>query len=219
MQAAKSPPYRIQTPRLLLRCWDPADVRNLLRAIAANIDHLSPWMPWVASEPEPLPAKLKKLRDWRARFDQDREYFYGIFLREDSIENEVIGAIGRHSRIGDGAAEIGYWIDQNHIRQGLMTEAAGALTRLGFEFEKLRRMEIHCDPANAASWGVAKNLGYQHALTLANCVRDPKLEPRDTAIWAMTAQTYPGSAASCMDFVVFDAAGDRIGINPPQARL
>ena len=56
------PAYRIQTPRLVIRCWDPKDAPLLKQAVDDNIDHLLPWMSWARQEPEPLQAKVERLR-------------------------------------------------------------------------------------------------------------------------------------------------------------
>lgn len=50
--------YRIVTARLLVRCWDPADAALLNEAIAANLDHLRPWMPWAANAPVSLDEQI-----------------------------------------------------------------------------------------------------------------------------------------------------------------
>ena len=42
----KTPPYRIVTERLVLRCWEPRDAAALKEAVDASLDHLRPWMPW-----------------------------------------------------------------------------------------------------------------------------------------------------------------------------
>lgn len=44
------------------------------------------------------------------------------------------------------AREISYWINQKHINNGFAFETVSALTRVGFDIEKLSRLEIHCDP-------------------------------------------------------------------------
>src|SRR5262249_24384090 len=45
----KTPPYRIVTERLVLRCWEPSDAAALKEAVDASIDHLLPWMPWAVN--------------------------------------------------------------------------------------------------------------------------------------------------------------------------
>ena len=62
------PAYRIETPRLVLRCWEPRDADLLGEAIVASLAHLRPWMPWVAGEPLPAEERVAKLRRWRAAF-------------------------------------------------------------------------------------------------------------------------------------------------------
>ena len=68
------PAYRINTPRLVLRCWDPADATLLSTAISESLDHLRPWMPWVQEEPQPIDARVNRLRRFRGDFDLDRDY-------------------------------------------------------------------------------------------------------------------------------------------------
>ena len=87
-------------------------------AVRANLDHLRPWMPWVRHEPESIERRTVRLRRFRRRFEAGADYTYGIFDRD---EREVLGGAGLHLRIGAGAAEIGYWIHVDRVREGLAT--------------------------------------------------------------------------------------------------
>jgi RimJ/RimL family protein N-acetyltransferase len=196
--------YRIHTNRLLLRCWSPQDAPLLASAITESLGHLRPWMPWAAAEPEPLRRKVRRLRRMRANFDQGRDFIWGIF---DPGERCVIGGCGLHRRIGAGAAEIGYWIHVDHAGQGLGTEAAAALTCVGFEVQKLRRIEIHCDPANAASAAIPCKLGYDHQVTVRDWTAAPDMPPRDTMFWTLLAGAYPGTPAAAAAVEAFGADG------------
>ena len=51
-------------------------------------------------------------------------------------------ARGLHTRVGDGAFEIGYWVRADAVRQGIATTVAGALTRVGIELGGADRIEI-----------------------------------------------------------------------------
>ncbi|MEJ2212183.1 MAG: GNAT family N-acetyltransferase [Anaerolineae bacterium] len=113
------PAYRIETQRLVIRCWRPADAPLLNAAVEASLDHLSPWMPWARGEQDDVEARVQRLRQWRAYFDRDEDYFYGIW---NPAEDAVLGATGLHTRRGPGAREIGYWIHVDHINRGLATE-------------------------------------------------------------------------------------------------
>ena len=46
MSGSLHTPYRIETERLVLRCYDPEDAPLLKDAVDRSLDHLRPWMPW-----------------------------------------------------------------------------------------------------------------------------------------------------------------------------
>ncbi|NCP87376.1 MAG: N-acetyltransferase [Anaerolineae bacterium CG_4_9_14_3_um_filter_57_17] len=199
----KTPPYRIETQRLHIRCYSPADAPLLQRAVTESVAHLLPFMPWAAAEPEPLEAKVERLRYFRAGFDQDRDFVYGIF---DPQETRLLGGTGLHTRLAGNALEIGYWIHADFTRQGFATEAAAVLTKVAFEICQVERMEIHCAVENIASAGVPRKLGYVHEgnrrrLAFANG------QPADSMIWTMFREEYLASPCAPAQFRAFDAAG------------
>jgi RimJ/RimL family protein N-acetyltransferase len=158
-------------------------------------------MPW-AEQIESLDDHALKLRRFRASFDMAHDFIYGIFDRD---ERAVLGGSGLHPRLGPRAREIGYWIHVDHVRQGLGTEAAGALTRVAFEVDDVDRVEIHCDPKNAASARVAEKLGYRHETTLRRRLITNGREPRDTMVWVLFANEYPTSPAASQPIEAWDA--------------
>lgn len=176
----------------------------LAAAVTESLEHLRPWMPWAEAEPEPLRRKVRRLRRMRASFDRRKDFVWGIF---DPGEQRVLGGCGLHRRIGAGAAEIGYWIHVDRAGQGLGTETAAALTRVGFEFEKLRRLEIHCDPVNVASAAIPRKLGYHHQLTAKAWTAAQDMPPRDTMFWTMLAEAYPDSPAASAEIEAYGADG------------
>src|SRR5574337_2024039 len=94
------PAYRIVTPRLVIRCWQPEDAGKLKEAIDSSIEHLRPWLPWAQNEPEPLERKYERIRRWRGNFDLGTEFVYGVF---DRAESRVLGGTGLHNRVGPDA--------------------------------------------------------------------------------------------------------------------
>ncbi len=202
-----SPAYRIRTKRLIVRCWNPGDAGLLHKAILENIEHLKPWMPWIAEEPKTLPDRVELLRQFRGKFDLDRDYLYGIFNLQ---ETAVLGGAGLHTRLGKGVREIGYWIDQGRLSQGLATEVAAALTKVAFELQGVDRVEIHCDPINLRSAAVPRKLGFTHEATLRRRDRSPDGKPRDTMIWTLFSMEYPNSPAAQAEIRMYDACGEPI---------
>lgn len=201
------PAYRVETERLIVRCWNPEDAPLLKEAIDASIEHLRPWMPWVENEPEELSAKVERLRRFRGNFDLGVEFVYGIF---DADESRVIGGTGLHTRIGPGALEIGYWIRADEINKGFATEVTAALTRAAFEVHEVHRVEIRCDPLNHRSAAVPRKLGYVYEGTLRERFPQPDGSYRDTMIWTMLDREYADSAAHDYEVAAFDAIGTKL---------
>lgn len=201
------PAYRIETPRLILRCWEPTDEPTLASAVTASVEHLRPWMPWAASEPISAEQRVKLLRGFRAAFDTDRDFIYGIFSPDG---REVFGGTGLHPRIGPGGREIGYWIRVDQAGQGFATEATAALTRVAFEIDGVRRVEVRCDPANTRSRRVPEKLGFTCDGILRSHMLDTAGEPRDTMVWSLIRSEYEGSVPSRAELVAFDVTGARI---------
>ena len=202
------PAYRIVTRRLVIRCWSPRDASLLQEAIAQSLDHLLPWMPWARREHEEnLETKVQRLRRFRADFDLDRDYFYAIFSADES---KVLGGTGLHTRAGEGAREIGYWIHAHHLRKGFATEAAAGLTRVAFEVDRVRRVEIHCDPANHVSASVPRKLGFTHEATLRLRGLTVDGKPRDSMIWSLLSEEYPAAPAATAELEAHDSLGRRL---------
>jgi RimJ/RimL family protein N-acetyltransferase len=201
-----SPPYRIETARLVLRCFDPKDADGLDEAIAESMDELRPWMQWAAEPPVEPTSDL--LRRFRGAFDLGHEFVFGIFSPD---EREVIGGSGLHTR-SPGALEIGYWVRTSRAGQGLATEAAAALTRIGIERCRAARIDIQVEPENEASLRVARKLGYREIgvvpRQLAPLVRGgPR---RDAVLFTLLPEELAGSPCAAAECEAFDAAGRRI---------
>jgi RimJ/RimL family protein N-acetyltransferase len=201
------PAYRIHTPRLILRCWNPVDAPLLKHAIDENLEHLRPWMPFAHAEPEKLQAKIERLRTFRGKFDLGQDFVYGVFNQD---ETRVLGGCGLHTRIGPQALEIGYWIHKDFTQQGLATEASAALIRVAFEIEKVKRIEIHCNPDNQASAAIPRKLGFTHEATLHHSQEFLEGELRDLMIWTLFQEDYPHSPAAHTQIKAFDVIGRAI---------
>jgi RimJ/RimL family protein N-acetyltransferase len=201
------PAYRIESERLVIRCYDPKDALLLQKSVQESVEHLRPWLPWVKTEPEELKVKIERLRMFRARFDLSEEYIYGVF---DPSETELIGGTGLHPRVGSNAFEIGYWVNVNHINKGYATEFTAALTKVAFEIENLDRVEIHCDPKNTKSTAIPKKLGYIYEATLRGRNETFDGEPSDSMIWSIWRDNYLKSPVLGAKIVVYDVMGNII---------
>ena len=202
------PPYRIRTERLLIRCWDPRDAPLLKEAIDSSLDHLRPWAHWAHKEPEPLEAKVQLLRGFRGRFDLGQDFAYGIFTPDQS---EVLGGTGLHTRVGDSALEIGYWIRASRVGEGLALEAASALTRVAFAVCGVDRLEIQVEPANEVSSRIPRRLEFVEEGRLRRRLPAPDGEaPRDAVIFTLLPEEFAASPLADFPLEAYDSADSRV---------
>jgi RimJ/RimL family protein N-acetyltransferase len=201
-----SAPYRIETERLVVRCYEPSDAPPLKEAIDSSLEHLQPWMPWAHSEPQTLEEKIELVKAFRSNFDTGENFTYGIFTAD---EREVLGGTGLHPRIGPGGLETGYWVRASSTRQGIVTESTAALTRVGFEVCEADRIEIRIEPRNAASQRIPRKLGFFEEATLRRRLPGREGMPlRDVTIFTMFREDFDPAIAP--DVRAFDARGERL---------
>jgi len=144
------------------------------------------------------------VKSFRHNFDNNIDYVLAVFNPE---ETELLGSTGMHTRLTGNALEIGYWINVRHINKGYATEIVKALVRVGFEIEKLDRLEIHCHPKNVASYKVAEKCNFTLKQTLP---ADASLNKRDTMIWVLTKEAYELSPLKNFQVKAFNKDGKEI---------
>jgi ribosomal-protein-serine acetyltransferase len=149
-------PERIESKGIVLRRWRSSDAEDLARAIEESMDHLRPWMAWIADEPLPLTRRIAMLEQWESDWRAGADAYYGIF-----VGGQIVGGCGLHRRRGPDTLEIGYWTHPSFLRRGIAITAAGLLTQAALAHAGIRAVEIHHDKANTASAGVPRRLGFR----------------------------------------------------------
>jgi RimJ/RimL family protein N-acetyltransferase len=201
-----TPPYRIETERLVIRCYEPEDAPLLKEAVDSSLDHLRPWMPWARDEPQSLDQKVELLRLFRGQFDRDENYAYGVFAPDEA---RLLGGSGLHPGSDDDSLEIGYWVRGDAARQGIATEVTAVLTRVGFEHAGLERVDVRVDPTNARSLRIPRSLGFTEEATLRRRLEpmDEGGERRDVVVFTMFADELAGTRCTEYAYRGFDAIG------------
>ncbi len=187
-----------------LRAVDVGDAGAFHAVVAANREHLEAVMPTTHHPGDSIEAARKRINDMRNAARCGEMIVYAIRL---DAEQPIIGTVSLHARIGAGALEIGYWIARSHERRGFAKEAAAAMLHIGFVCLALHRMEIHTDPANLASIGVARSNGLREHAVVRNCVLSASSSRRDSVIWAMTREQYLASEVSRTPVAARDQRG------------
>ena len=140
----------------MLRRWRPADAEMQHRAVVESLEHLRPWMAWIADEPLPLGRRRQMLCDWERDRVRGGSVILGVFSQD-----HVAGGAGLHRRRGPGVLEIGYWTHPGFVRRGFATAVARLLTDAAFGVADIDEVEIRHDKANVASAGIPRRLGYE----------------------------------------------------------
>ena len=202
-------PYRIETARLVLRCYEPEDAPLLKDAVDRSLEHLRPWMPWTPDAPEPLDDVYERLRTFRAEYDRDENWIMGVFSPDDT---RCLGGTGLHpANEGEGGIEIGYFVAAEEIGQGYATELTAVLTRVAFDLLDRDRVVIRVDPANERSDRVPEKLGYTKEATLRRRLPDRNASGlRDVNIWTLFRDEAAGSPVEAYDYVAYDALGRKL---------
>jgi RimJ/RimL family protein N-acetyltransferase len=201
------PAYRIVTSRLVIRCPEPGDAPAMDLSIRQSLDHIQPWLLWAKDEPASFEKRLEFIRRTRGNFDLGIDFGYFIF---NPLETILLGGTSLNTRLGLDAREIGYWIHKDYINQGFATEVTAALTKVAFEVDHVKRVEIHCNPKNIRSASVARKLGFVHEATLQHRVEDIDGSLRDAMIWSLFDFAYLSSPSALADIQAYDAIGRRI---------
>lgn len=153
------PPERIELDALTLRRSTGADAAAIAAAVAANLEHLAPWMPWAAPAAARGEAQQERLQHTMAAWERGSDFEF--LVGHPGRDEPVLGVFGLHRRVGPRAFELGYWLAHDVTGRGYATAAAGALTEVALSLDDVDSVEIHCDEANLRSRRVPERLGYR----------------------------------------------------------
>lgn len=123
------------------------DAAALHEAVVESIEHLRPWMPWVADEPISLEQRVEWIRT--------ATDVLGIFA-----DGRCVGGTGLHDRVAPSGREIGYWVRSDSTGRGVATAAVRLVVERAFTLPGIDHVEIHHDKANAASARIPAKLGF-----------------------------------------------------------
>ena len=178
-------PERVESPRLVIRVCHAGDAPALNAAVCESLDALHPYMPWAQTAPT-LAQSAAECRRLQARFLLREDLTRFMFERDaQGGEGAYVGGIGLH-RIDWQVRrfEIGYWCRNSRVGQGFVSEAVAALTQLGFDALRARRIELRMDDGNQRSRRVAERTGFTLEGVLRRQSLTPQGEPRDTRVYA-----------------------------------
>ena len=148
-----------------MRPWRAEDAGALAPVLAANVEHLGPWIPGHVSTPAPLLALAKRLADFADDFAAARAFRYALFTLDES---RLLGEADLFPRTAErrvelasaDRVELGYWLDAAVVGRGFATEAMRALLGVATTLPGIGRAEIRCDERNGRSVSIPQRLGF-----------------------------------------------------------
>lgn len=182
-------PELLEHDGLVLRRWVEADAQTVAALVSANIEHLRPYMPWIAHEPLSIEERRALEREWQEKWEAGGDAVYGIY--EDGV---AVGGTGLHHRIGPGGLEIGYWVAADHVGKGIARRVSEGLTTMAFTVPGVDRVEIHHDLSNVHSRRIPEQLGFR-LIGKGTSTRIPQA-PADTGVdlvWRTTREEWLAS--------------------------
>lgn len=149
----------IETPRLTLRLPEMSDHVAWATLRREGERFLREWEPAWSSDH--LTRKAFRNRVYWSQRAREEGRALALFLvrRADS---RLLGAITLDNirRGPSQSAQVGYWIGEQHARQGFMSEALAATVAHAFSVLDLGRIEAACLPENAPSRALLERSGF-----------------------------------------------------------
>lgn len=135
----------LTTKRLTLRAARQSDLMDLY-AIFSDPRAMRYW----STAPHDSPARTQQNLD-RLIASAEEQLTYFVIDKD----GRAIGTAGMHKN-----DEVGFLLDPDHWRQGIVTEAMQAIIPYLFEVTAHAQLTADADPRNAASVGLLRSLGF-----------------------------------------------------------
>lgn len=147
----------VQTSRLLLRPYVPADAAAFFQLLDQHRSRLRPAFPDRTNTVYDLVAAARALAGFARDWETGRFYVFGIWQQQTGA---YLGDICLMPKV-DGSAEIGYYLAPEAEGQGYAREALAAIVGFGFDTAGAQRLIIRCYEDNPRAHAVAAAAGFQ----------------------------------------------------------
>jgi len=145
----------LQTPRLLLREILPTDAEAVFKMRSDERV-----MRYIGKAPQKDISEAEhQIEDYQQTYEQNEAVNWAICLLEQP--DQLIGTLGfwRMDKVNH-RCEIGYTLQYDYWRQGIMSEAITAAMEYCFKVMDFHSVEANTDPDNEGSGGVLEKLGF-----------------------------------------------------------
>ncbi|MFH8370662.1 GNAT family N-acetyltransferase [Streptomyces sp. NPDC018031] len=154
MSVVERPSEIIECGDFVLRRWrGQSDFGPAFTLIEESVDHLHPWMPWVARHSE------KSTREFLAK--SESKWASGEVYNYAVVAGGTLSGMCQTYRVGERRGwRMGYWLHPAATGRGIATRATAAMLAEMFALPGVEYVEIAHDLANTPSGAVPRRLGF-----------------------------------------------------------
>jgi len=139
------------------------DTSTLFHLVQKNRQYLQQWLPWVDHIRYRIDQEIFIQRT-QQQWEENKALTLGVWHCQ-----QLVGVISLHTFDWPNmTASVGYWLDEAHQGQGIMTQACRALIAVGMQQLGLASITISCAVENKKSQSIALRLGFVWQETVAN---------------------------------------------------
>ena len=169
------------TENITMGLLEESDAQNLYNLIDNNRSFFRRFLSWV-DDTTSVEHSLDKIRKDISGFNSGESLELGIFFNA-----KLIGRCGFISKMKHDSAEIGYLLDDQFTRLGIMTQCVKALTEYGINTLKKHRIVIKMNTMNVKSRSIPERLNYIYEGTERESSLDTEGNWRNTEVWSFIA--------------------------------
>lgn len=178
---------RLETPRLVLRQFTPADAPAMFNGWA-NDPEVTRYLSWPPHRELSVTREL--LLQWEKAYENPEEYNWCIELRETGQPIGSAGLPDVNSQLE--YASLGYVLARPYWRRGLAAEAAAAIVEYSFHVVGFHRLAAVHVVENKASGAVMRKLGMQYEGRVREAYRNGQGQYVDTEQYAILRREWAG---------------------------
>ncbi len=152
----------LETKRLQFYQIDESYAAKTLAYYTRNQYHFQNAMPSISEYFLTEKYQQGILNNQRIEIEAGRQFKFWLFHKEDTNTEQIIGDISLNNIVRGAflSCHLGYKLDKDFIKKGLMKEALTTACKYAFKILKLHRIEANIMPANQASINLAESLGF-----------------------------------------------------------
>ena len=143
----------------------PSHAKDIFNLLERNRELFRTWLDWVDSS--------TTIEDTKAFINHEMQQYANhksvncmIFYKNRLVGN--VALLGIRKGYGIKRGVLGYWLDTEAQRKGIIQKSVKKMIEIGFEHYALDKITLRCAIENNRSCNVAKKLGFTHEGRLKN---------------------------------------------------